>query len=76
MHHRMKTSEGEAVHARRMAMVETVLAVINEARCFRRFSMRGHAATGAAYGPWRPDDRKFRRIPEIRGFSCPKPTTV
>ena len=46
MRHRMRTSEGKAVHARRKATVETVFGVIKETLGFRQFSMRGHAAAG------------------------------
>ena len=46
MRHRMRTSEGKAVYARRKATVETVFGVIKEALGFRQFSMRGHAAAG------------------------------
>ena len=44
MRHRMRTSEGKAVYARRKATVETVFGVIKETLGFRQFSMRGHAA--------------------------------
>ena len=46
MRHRMGTSVGKAVCARRKATVETVFGAVKEALGFRQFSMRGHAAAG------------------------------
>jgi hypothetical protein len=41
MRHKITTSEGHAVYARRKAIVEPVFGQIKEARGFRRFSFRG-----------------------------------
>ena len=44
MRHRMKTSKGKALYARRKSTVETVFGVIKEVMEFRRFHLRGLAA--------------------------------
>ena len=49
MRHRMKTSEGKALYARRKSTVETVFGVIKEVMGFRRFHLRGLAAV---QGEW------------------------
>ena len=45
MKHRLKTKDGKALYGKRKSTVETVFGIIKEVMGFRRFSLRGLAAT-------------------------------
>jgi transposase len=49
MAHRLRTTEGKAIYAKRKSTVETVFGIIKEVMGFRRFHLRGR---DAAQGEW------------------------
>jgi transposase len=49
MAHRLRTSEGKALYAKRKSTVETVFGIVKEVMGFRRFHLRG---LDAAQGEW------------------------
>ena len=49
MVHRLRTTEGKAIYAKRKSTVETVFGIIKEVMGFRRFHLRGR---DAAQGEW------------------------
>lgn len=49
MVHRLRTTEGKAICAKRKSTVETVFGIIKEVMGFRRFHLRG---LNAAQGKW------------------------